>query len=114
MSKKRHLYLLWTNDNPITAEKMVFMYSVNSLIRGWWEEVTLIIWGAPAKLVGEDENIQKLIEEALEAGVHITACKACADQLGVTETLEKLGIEVKYWGIPLTDVLKNEEKLLTI
>jgi hypothetical protein len=114
MSKKTHLYVLWTNDNPITAEKMVFMYTVNSLIHGWWEKVTLIIWGAPAKLVSEDDNIQKMVKEALKAGVHITACKACADQLGVTETLEKLNIEVKYWGIPLTEILTNEEKLLTI
>jgi hypothetical protein len=114
MSKKTHLYVLWTNDNLITAEKMVFMYTVNSLIHGWWEKVTLIIWGAPTKLVSEDDNIQKMVKKALEAGVHITACKACADQLGVTETLEKLNIEVKYWGVPLTEILTNEEKLLTI
>jgi hypothetical protein len=50
---------LWTNDNRITADKMVFMYAINSLIHGWWEKVTLIIWGAPAKLVSEDVNIQK-------------------------------------------------------
>lgn len=111
---KTHLYVLWTNDNQITAEKMVFMYTINSLIHGWWEKVTLIIWGATTKLVAEDANIQKKIEEALDAGVHITACKACADQLGVTETLEKLNIEVKYWGQPLTEVLKNNEHLLTI
>ncbi len=55
-----------------------------------------------------------MVKKALEAGVHIIACKACADQLGVTETLEKLNIEVKYWGIPLTEILTNEEKLLTI
>ena len=114
MSKKTHLYVLWTNDNPITAEKMVFRYSVNSLIRGWWEKVTLIVWGASTKLVSEDDNIQKLAKEALEKGVHITACKACADELGVTETLEKLKIEVKYWGMPLTEILTNGEKLLTI
>ena len=114
MSNKTHLYVLWTNDNPITAEKMVFMYTINSLKHGWWEKVTLIIWGAPAKLVSEDITMQKKIREALDAGVHVTACKACADQLGVTETLENLGIEVKYWGMPLTEVLKNNEHLLTI
>ena len=74
---KTHLYVLWTDDNPITAEKMVFMYTINSLIHGWWEKVTLIIWGAPAKLVSEDATIQKKIKEALDAGVHVTACKAC-------------------------------------
>jgi hypothetical protein len=112
--EKTHLYVLWTNDNPITAEKMVFMYTINSLKRGWWEKVTLIIWGATAQLVGEDVTIQAKIKEALDAGVHVTACKACADQLGVTETLEKLHVEVKFWGQPLTEVLKNNEKLLTI
>ncbi|MBN2539431.1 MAG: DsrE family protein [Deltaproteobacteria bacterium] len=111
---KTHLYVLWTNDNPVTAEKMVFMYTINSLIHNWWEKVTLIIWGATAQLVSEDVNMQAKIKEALEQGIHVTACKACADQLGVTETLEKLGIEVKYWGMPLTEVLKNNEHLLTI
>jgi hypothetical protein len=36
------------------------------------------------------------------------------DQLGITAELEKLGIEVKYWGEPLTAILQNGEKLLTI
>jgi hypothetical protein len=114
MSKKTHLYVLWTNDNLITAEKMVFMYTINSLIHGWWKKVTLIVWGATAKLVSENADIQKKIKEALDAGVHVTACKACTDQLGVSETLEKLNIEVKYWGTPLTEILASEEKLLTI
>jgi hypothetical protein len=114
MADKTHLYVLWTNDNPITAEKMVFMYTINSLIHGWWENVTLIIWGATAKLVSEDAGIQEKLKEASDAGVHLTACKACADQLGVTETLEKLNVEVKYWGIPLTEILTSGEKLLTI
>ncbi len=113
-SKKTHLYLLWTNDNVITAEKMVFMYAVNSLLQGWWEKVTIIIWGATAKLVGENRDIQEMIREAQEAGVLVTACKACADQLEVTQTLEELGIEVRYWGLPLTEILTNEEKLLTV
>ena len=114
MSNQTHLYVLWTNDNVITAEKMVFMYTMNSLIHGWWEKVTLIVWGAPAKLVSEDANIQKLVKDAQEAGVHITACKACADQLEVTEALEKLNIEVKYWGLPLTEILTKGERLLTV
>ncbi len=114
MSAKTHLYVLWTNADPVTAEKMVFMYTVNSLLKGWWEKVTLIVWGATVQLVGENTAIQAKIKEAQKAGVHITACKACADQLGVTETLEGLGIEVIYWGVPLTDLLKNNEKLITI
>ena len=114
MDEKTHLYILWTSDNLITAEKMVFMYAINAIVHGWWEKITLIVWGAPALLVSENQAIQGLVREAREAGVHITACKACADQLGVTQTLEKLDIEVKYWGVPLTEILTGEKKLLTI
>jgi hypothetical protein len=114
MKEKSQLFILWTNGNPITAEKMVFMYSINSLLKGWWEHITLIIWGSPAKLVSEDANIQEKIREALNAGVHITACKACADQLGVTDILKKMNIEVKYWGEPLTEIVKTGATLLTI
>jgi len=114
MGKNDHLYILWTNGDPNTAEKMVFMYAVNSLLKGWWEKVTLIIWGAPAKLSAENSEIQQKIKEALDAGVHVTACKACADQLGATEVLAKMNVEVKYWGEPLTEILKSGEPLLTI
>ena len=114
MEGKDHLYILWTNGDPITAEKMVFMYGVNSLLKGWWDKVTLVIWGAPAKLSAENAVIQGKIKEALDAGVHVTACKACADQLGVTEILEKMDVEVKYWGEPLTKILKSGETLLSI
>jgi len=114
MNTNGHLYVLWTNDNLITAEKMVFMYTVNSLAQGWWEKVTLILWGATVQLVSENPAIQKMVGDALEAGVHVTACKACADQLGVTQILQEQKIEVKYWGAPLTELLVNGEKLLTV
>ena len=114
MTEKTHLYVLWTNADPVTSDKMVFMYTINSMIHGWWEKVTLIVWGATAQLVNDDEHFQERIKDARDAGIYVTACKACADQLGVTEKLESLGIDVQYLGIALTNVLKNDEKLLTI
>ena len=112
--EKSKLYILWTNGDVITSEKMVLMYAVNSMLKGWWQEVTLIIWGAPAALVGSNPMIQEKIRLAMHAGVKVSACKACADQLGVTESLQSLGIEVKYWGQGLTDILQDDEVLLTI
>jgi len=111
---KTTLYILWTNADVLTAEKMVMMYGLNSKLKNWWEEVTIIIWGAPAKLVAENPLIQEKIKTAIQAGVKVSACKACADQLGVTEMLLSLGIEVKYWGEGLTAILKEDEKLITI
>lgn len=111
---KNELYILWTNDNPITAEKMVFMYALNSIKQGWWDELTIIIWGATAKLVVQNEKIAPIIRELLEAGVKVSACKSCADELGVSSELAELGIEIRYWGEALTMILKSDLKLITV
>lgn len=108
------LYILWTNDNPVTADKMVFMYASNSIKHGWWSEVTIIIWGATGKLAAEDDYIAGRIKEMLESGVKVSACKACADELEVSERLLALGVDVRYWGEGLTMILKSDTKLLTV
>jgi hypothetical protein len=114
MKDKDHLYILWTNSDPLTADKMVFMYALNSLKKGWWQEVTVVIWGSTTKLTGENADIQSKIKELSAEGVKFSACKACADELGVTDKLIAQGIEVKYWGQPLTDIIKSGQPLLTI
>ena len=108
------LYILWTNADPITSQHMVMMYATNSLLHHWWDEVTVIIWGATAKLAVENEAVRMKIEAAMHAGVLFAACSACALNLGVREELEKMGVEVKPWGQPLTDILQSGGKLLTI
>jgi len=114
MSDNSNLYILWTNDDIITSEKMVFMYGINSKLHNWWKEVTIIIWGAPAKLAAENEIIQEKIKQAIHVGIKVTACKGCSDQLNVSDKLEEIGVEVKYWGDGLTDILQDNKKLLTI
>lgn len=108
------LNILWTNDNPTTAELMVFMYATNAKIQGWFDDVQIIIWGATAALVAENEDIQALVKNAKHVGVHISACLACVDALEVRKELEDQDIEVIYWGQPLTDIIKSEQKLITI
>ena len=114
MDKPSQLYILWTNADVLTADKMVMMYAKNSMLKKWWDNVTVIIWGATAKLAAENEVIQAKIKIAQDAGVKFSACKACAEQLGVLEQLTALDIEVLYWGQGLTDILKNDEKLITV
>ena len=114
MEQSDQLYILWTNADVLTSDKMVMMYATNAKLYKWWDAVTVIIWGATAKLAAENELIQVKIQLAQQAGVKFTACKACADQLGTTEQLLKQGVEVKYWRQGLTEILKNGDKLLTI
>jgi hypothetical protein len=114
MEEKRSLHILWANADVDTSLRMVMMYATNSIIERWWEDVTVIIWGATARLVAENVQIQEAIKVAMNVGVKFSACIACARQLGVVEKLELMGIEVKGWGRPLTELLQSNEKLLTI
>jgi hypothetical protein len=114
VSEKNKLYILWTNGSPVTFKNMVSMYAYNSLKNNWWEEITLIIWGETAQLTAENKEIQEHITKLMEAGVHVSACKACAEELEAADTLNDLGIEVKYWGEPLTEVIKGKENMITI
>ena len=111
---KRKLTVLWTSDNPITAKDMVFMYVTNAKKHGWWDDITLVIWGAAAELAATNAAFVPYFQEMQALGVHLSACKACADNNGVSQQLESLGIEVKYWGVGLTEVLLGDGKLLTI
>jgi hypothetical protein len=74
----------------------------------------VIIWGASAKLVASDTQVQTEIIEMINQGVRIEACKECSDNFEVTDKLTKLGISVRYMGEPLTDYIKSGEKILTI
>lgn len=108
------LTILWTNADPLTAEFMVFMYAKASLKQAWWQEVEIIVWGATAKLVAENKNIQEKLLNTIENGVKVRFCRACASQLGAAETLETLGFQLEYMGQPLTEILKQDGKLITI
>ena len=108
------LNILWTTDNKETVFNMLSMYAINSVKNSWWDEVNVIIWGASAKLVGNDTQIQTEVKEMLARGVKVEACKACSDNLGVSEKLIQLGVNVRYMGNPLTQYLKSGDKLITI
>lgn len=114
MKEKNTLHILWTNADVDTALGMVMMYATNAKARGWWEDITVIIWGATAKLAAENAQVQEAMQVAMNAGVKFSACVACARQFGVVEKLEAQGVEVIGWGQPLTELLKNNETLLTI
>ena len=108
------LNILWTTDNKDTIFNMIAMYAINSKRRDWWKEVNIIIWGAGAKLAGNDTQLQSEIVEMLHQGITIEACKDCCDTFGVSERLERLGVNVRYMRQSLTGYIKAGEKILTI
>lgn len=107
------LVIVWTSGDRDVALKMVFMYTLNAKNRGWWEDITLVVWGPSAKLLTEDQELQEYMGRIIEAGVSVRACKGCADQYGVSDKLEKLGITVLYIGKELTNYIKEGREVLT-
>lgn len=114
MSDENKLVVLWTSGDPEVAFKMVFMYTVNSKLRNWWDDVVLIVWGPSTKLLSENIEIQNHLRVIKESGIEIFACRACSEEYGVTNILENdLKLNVIYMGIPLTEYLKSNAKIIT-
>ncbi len=107
------LLIVWTSGDRDVAMNMVFMYAFNAKKNGWWENIRFLIWGPSSKLLAEGKELQREIEKLKEVGIELLACKACADRYGVSETLQGLGIDVKYMGEGLTEMLKSGWTTLT-
>jgi hypothetical protein len=107
------LVMLWISDDIDAAEKMAFMYAHTAKKAGWFQEVTVIIWGPSAKLVSENEKLQEKVKAMQADGVKIEACVACARQYGVDGKLRELGYDVKGMGTHLTNYLKSDAKVIS-
>jgi hypothetical protein len=107
------LAVIWSSGDPAVAHKVCFMYTHNAKRRGWFDEVTLIVWGPSAELLTRDPTLQDAIKAMKADGIVLEACKACSDSYGVSDQLSALGIDVKYMGIPLTEMLQGDWKVLT-
>jgi len=112
-AKSSKLLVVWSSGDRDVTLNMVFMYTYNGKKFEWWERIRLVVWGASSKLLAEDKELQQEIKKMKEIGVELFACKACADRYGVSEALQKLGIEVKYMGKDLTDMLRSDWISLT-
>jgi len=109
------LVVYWTSRDPDVARELVFPYVLNSILRKWWEDVTLVIWGPSQKALCDEENehLRDFLKPIHEAGVKLEACKACSDNYGLSDQLSEMGVEVKYMGKLTTQYLKAGKKILT-
>lgn len=108
------LVILWTSGDREVALKMVFLYAGNARRLGWFEDVTLIVWGPSARLLAEDEELQDMLFGLKKEGVRLEACRACAEMYGVDGPLTDLAVDVKYMGEVLSGYLQEGRRMLTI
>ncbi len=107
INNKDKLVVVWTSGDKEVAMKMVFMYTYNANKYKWWDDITLLIWGPSAKLLTDDEELQEYVKNMNNEGIHLLACKGCADMYGISDKLEAIGVTVRYTGVDLTNFIKE-------
>jgi hypothetical protein len=107
------LHLLWTTGEKEVAMKVIFPYLINAKANGWWDEINLIIWGPSARLTAGDPDIQRQLQDVQDSGITVEACQACTDAYRVTESLIKMDVLVRFMGLPFTEYLNSNDKLIT-
>ncbi len=104
---KNKLVVVWTSGDREVAMKMVFMYTYNANKYKWWDDITLLVWGPSQKLLSEDEELQDYVKNMINEGIHVLACKGCADLYEISDKLEQIGVTVRYTGVDLTNFIKE-------
>jgi hypothetical protein len=84
-----------------TAEKdkalTGIMYAVNARKYKWIEDLKVIFFGPFENLLCEDEEVAAAASRLLDYETPI-ACKFLSDRDGISDKLEKIGINVDYVG----------------
>ena len=111
---KSRLAVLWTTADNEAAEYMVFMYTKNAKMMGWFDVVRLIVWGPSARELADNPELQGMVKEMMDLGVEVAACRECTERYGVSDALELLGIEVISIGEPFSHMLKSGWKVLAL
>lgn len=111
----KKLVVVWKSNNDTDIDYFALPYAYNSKIKGWFDEVEILIWGASQEVVRHDENRRRVLKRLMDEGIKVYACKMCADKIGATEVMEEIGIEVIYTGVYLSDNQKDENvEVMTI
>ena len=105
---KNKLLIVWSSGEKEVAKKLVLLYGSVMLERKYWDEATIMIWGPSAKLLADDEELQKQMKVVQKSGVLFNACVVCTDEYGISQKLENLGIELIHTGEMLTEALQSD------
>ena len=106
--------ILWTTDNKETAINMVLLYAHNAKLKGWMDEVSVLVWGASQQLIAQDKEIQEKVKSMINDGVKVIACLKCAQNMDIVEGLEACNIDIYYTGELLSSWIKSGETVISV
>ena len=74
------------------------LYAQAAITSDWMGFVKIFLWGPSEKVVAKDIELQENINNIINLGEKVYACKACSDKYSVSDKLSKLGCDVEYVG----------------
>jgi len=111
----KKLLVVWKSNQDTDIHNFVIPYCYNAKTKAWFSDVELLIWGASQERLLEDKIIQQRVANLVKNEIKVYACKMCADNVGVTEILISLGVNVMYTGVYLSEKLQDPDvEVLTI
>jgi len=82
------------------------MYATNAKKFGWVEDIKTIFFGPAQNLMVTDTEVSQAVQKLAEQGETI-ACKFIADRDELSDSTEKLGVQVEYVGTVISDLVKD-------
>jgi len=113
-NKADSLKVLWHSPDKETALSLALLYTKNAKLRGWWENIEIIIWGGASVLAATDKDVQDEIKDLMHIGIVVKACRGCAIMYGVEEEIAAIGVTVLSMGPQLSEYLKEGYTVLSV
>jgi len=87
------------------------MYAANALKHGWLADVKVVVFGPAENTLLADEDMQEMLREfqrqaEAHGGEAATACRFLSDRDGLSDELGALGLDVRYVGSHVSDLIK--------
>ncbi len=88
------------------------MYAANARKHGWLKDVRLVVFGPAEKTLLEDPDMQELLREFRDfedvdaGGGEVAACRFLSNRDGISDGLRGLGVQVRYVGSYVSDLMK--------
>lgn len=82
------------------------MWAQNALRYGWMADVKVIFFGPAQNLVLEDDRVREMATAIAESEKPVF-CRYLSDRDGNSDRLKDIGMEVKYVGPIISDLIKE-------
>jgi hypothetical protein len=100
--------LIWLASGDLAKLRPGIVWGSKAAESGWVDEVRFVVFGAAEQTLVQDDELF----EAVLAVQHTTFCKAVADDMQLTESLQAKGGDVVYVGMPIATAINEGWQVL--